>query len=193
MNDQPAQTKTVTIAASPVVYLVDADDRLIRVNEAWNIFANANDGKELCGTMTGKRLWGYITDLSVQKLYRALADRIRKTGRSVEFPFRCDSPEVRRFMRMRIEPEENGTLRYACHTDRIEPQPVSKFFDHFSAQPQAVSLCGVCGRVKVRNEWVDVEDVYSGDTAVAQDRPVWVHSTICKSCADDLEALTTEL
>jgi hypothetical protein len=58
---------------TPVVYHLDAADRLCYVNRSWDWFAEHNDGKHLhAASVLGTSLWNLMTEPDVCAWYGAL-------------------------------------------------------------------------------------------------------------------------
>jgi hypothetical protein len=140
-------------------YAIDDQDRLIRVDDGFYRFAEAN-GWETAGDALGRSLWAFVAGHDVLKLQRLLLRRVREGVGPIELPFRCDSPEHRREMDIKIAADRSGrvvlfaaTLRKA--EDREEPQPL------LSARARRggdfLPMCAWCDRFLVRGEWVEVE------------------------------------
>ena len=66
-----------------------------------------------------ENLAGFVADSRVRHLYDLLFARVRHRA-PISFPYRCDGPHVRRFLEMRIEPEDQGHLRMWSRTLEIE-------------------------------------------------------------------------
>jgi len=87
-----------------VVYCIDADDAIDSVNVAWTRFAIENQAAQLSTGVIGTSLWDHIVGVDVVHIYRDLLSRVRTKNVSASFPFRCDSPECYRLMRLVVIP-----------------------------------------------------------------------------------------
>jgi hypothetical protein len=141
-------------------YAVDDQDHLIKVDEGYYRFAEEN-GWDYAGSSLGRSLWDFVAGSEMQKVQRLLLRRIRDEVREVELPFRCDGPDVRREMQMRIVSHSSGrTVMFAARLNseepREEPQPVLD-----PSTPRGndlLTMCGWCDRFEVDGEWVEVEE-----------------------------------
>jgi hypothetical protein len=78
----------------------------------------------------------------VRHLYRALTEKVLRTGADVAFTYRCDGPETRREMYMRLS-REHETVRYESSVLREtvrerelpRPTPTTSTF---------VAMCSIC-------------------------------------------------
>jgi hypothetical protein len=141
-------------------YAIDENDHLIRVDEGYYSFAEEN-GWEEATTSLGRSLWDYVAGHEMVKLQRLLVRRIRDEVGDVELPFRCDGPEVRREMNIRIVARPGGRVvlfsaRMRSEEARDLPQ---RLLDPATPRSDEVlEMCGWCDRFEVDGEWVEVEE-----------------------------------
>lgn len=85
------------------IYRVDAQDRVVFANAEWFDFARENSAVSLKPEVViGVSLWDFICSSETRHLFEILLKQVRATGKSVTLPYRCDSPDCRRFMELRI-------------------------------------------------------------------------------------------
>jgi hypothetical protein len=120
-----------------------------------------------------------------------LLRRIRGELRSVELPFRCDGPDVRRRMEIHIAARSSGrfvlfSARLQAEEQRDEYQPL--LAAEAPRGEETLTMCGWCDRFLVGGEWVEVE------AAVARlglfdltEMPAISHS-VCPECTELLMA-----
>ena len=154
-----APLPTDAVASTPILYRIDAHDRIVEVNPAWEQFAAENDGRAMSRKdVIGRDLFSCITDPTLEHLYSELIARARK-GKPVKFLFRCDAPSCRRTFEMRIRAGADGTVEFASTLRNAEPRPRVALLD--SSQPRNAELlrvCSWCQRINVRGSWFPVED-----------------------------------
>jgi hypothetical protein len=148
------------MTAEALSYAIDEQDHLIRANEGYYRFAEENGWKE-ASTSLGRSLWDYVAGDEMRKLQRMLVRRIRDEVGSVELPFRCDGPDVRREMDIRIVARPGGravlfSARLRSEEPREELQPVLDPLAPRSSD--TLTMCGWCDRFEVDGEWVEVEE-----------------------------------
>jgi len=141
-------------------YAIDEHDHLIRVDEGYYRFAEENGWRE-AGTSLGRSLWDYVAGDDMRKLQRLLLRRIRDELGDVELPFRCDGPEVRREMNIRIVARPGGRVvlfsaRLRSEEARDFPQPLLD--PEAPRGEETLPMCGWCDRFEVDGEWVEVEE-----------------------------------
>jgi hypothetical protein len=173
----------------PIHYRIDAQDRLIEVSGPWNDFACVNGSTDLePESVCGRSLWSFIVDETTQAIYRALFAHVREKQETVVFPYRCDSPTLRRFMQMTVTPEAEGGLAFVSETVRVQKrQPRLSFAYQHGARPM-VFRCSFCNAMRVRGRWADVADAVQEGLVLNHDLPVAVGYGVCASCRGDLSA-----
>ena len=147
------------MTAQALSYAIDEHDHLIRVDEGYYRFAEENGWSE-AGSSLGRLLWDYVSGRELVKLQRMLIRRVRDEVGDVELPFRCDGPDVRREMNIRIVARPGGRVvlfssRLRSEEDRDLPQ---RLLDPATPRSEEVlAMCGWCDRFEVGGEWVEVE------------------------------------
>jgi hypothetical protein len=178
------------VNAEKLSYAVDDQDRLIRVDEGFYRFAEAN-GWDAVGDTLGRSLWDFVAGHDVSKLQRLLLRRIREGAGPIELPFRCDSPDLRREMDIKIAADRSGrvvlfsaSLREAEDWD--EPQPL------LSASVRRggdfLPMCAWCDRFLVHGEWVEVEVAAKALELFRRTEMPPLDHSICPACAGTLQA-----
>jgi hypothetical protein len=171
-------------------YAVDDQDRLIRVDEGFYRFAEEN-GWQSAGDCLGRVLWDFVAGHDVRKLQRLLLRRIRDGAGPVELPFRCDSPELRREMDIRIAADRSGrVVLFAAKLRETreweEPQPL------LNARARRggdfLPMCAWCDRFLVKGEWVEVEVAARQLELFRRTEMPPLDHSVCPACAGTLEA-----
>lgn len=174
------------VAAAEVRYRVDAMDRLVAFDDPWDAFAIANGAPELAGgAVTGWKLWAFIAEADTRSLHKALLARVRADGAVTALPFRCDSPELRRFMEMDLVPLADGAVEYRCRTLRTEARaPVAALDPARRGQPEAfIRMCSWCKQVEVApGRWDEVEAAIRHLRLFDETPPPGVTHGICDTC-----------
>jgi len=183
------------MASHPLTYRIDAADRLTAVSEAWDAFANDNNGADAtAASVLGRPLWDFISDATTIELYRQVLARIRE-GKAMTYSFRCDSPDCRRLLEMRIRRvDHTGAVEFRTETLSSGPRalpPVSQGDGSVGAeQEELIRMCGWCNRVDVEGEWLEVEEALPRLPLLEYPAlPMLTHG-ICETC---LVKMTEEL
>jgi hypothetical protein len=179
--------------ASPVVYWLDARDRLVRVNDAWDAFARENDAPELTGDrVMDQSIWGFIADEATRHLYVQLLPRVRR-GVTARFSLRCDSPTVRRSLQMVVSPADHGLVRFEAAVVASEPRPEQRLLRRDQPRGKGLlTVCGWCKRVSLPDGWAEVEDAVARLAVFEIDRPPDITHGICPPCARQMRAIHEE-
>jgi hypothetical protein len=190
----PTAVRGPTVGAvEPLVitYRIDADDRLVGMNEAWTAFAEQNRGENAVPEkVIGRPLWDFVVDLSLQELYKRMVRRARD-GQPVSFRYRCDAPHERRVFLMQISHVGAGVVEFRSELMTAETRPAVRWLDPGARHgPTLVRLCSWCGRVALPDgRWVAVERAMEEHGALQQaEAPSLTHG-MCEQCADQMTSL----
>ncbi|MCX8156804.1 MAG: hypothetical protein N3J91_10220 [Verrucomicrobiae bacterium] len=173
------------------VHQIEADDTLSWVNEAWLQFARDNQAPHLTlETVLGRPLWDFIHEATIRQFYQIIVRRVRMAARAITLPYRCDSPDKRRFMRMEIHPLGGGRIQFRNWILREEVRPALELLAARAPDPsRLVVMCSWCKRVRndLTAQWQEPE------VAVAQMRlfncaiPPRITHGVCPECSKVLE------
>jgi hypothetical protein len=182
----------VTDSTGACVYELDAELRIRAVDRAWSEFAKANAAPELVvppGPI-GQGVLGYIQDATTVHLYQRLFERVLRSRLPVVFPFRCDSPEMRRFLEMEIRPSPSSGLQLQTRVVRLEPRRPIPLLDQ--AVPRSRSLlrmCSWCKAVDVSGRWCDVEEAVVALSLFERELLPAITHGICPPCQVQVEGM----
>ncbi|MBC7231693.1 MAG: hypothetical protein H5T68_00415 [Chloroflexi bacterium] len=166
-------------------YELDADLRIIWVDEGWSEFAIANDAPELVpppGPL-GQSVLSYVADPTSTQLYELLFQRVLQTRRSITIPFRCDSPARRRYLNMTIKPRIPNGLRIETMLTRTEERTAVALLDRYAPRGNdLLRMCGWCKSVDVAGRWCEVEEAVVEMRLFERDLLPHVTHGICPRC-----------
>jgi hypothetical protein len=143
-----------------LVYQIDDRDFIVSFNGAWQDFALEAD----CANLTvqkirGRRLWDFVRDSTTREIYRTIHDRVRRTRKPVNVPFRCDGPAIRRHMEMSVSSAGDQHLEFRTRTLRIEHRAPVALLDHNRPiSDKFLLMCGWCKQIDLSDGWVEVEE-----------------------------------
>ena len=171
-------------------YAIDDQDHLIKLDEGFYRFAEEN-GWDGAGSSLGRSLWDFVAGSDVRKLQRLLLRRVRDGVRDVELPFRCDGPDFRREMDIRIVADRSGRVvmfsaRLRSEEPREEAQPI--------LDPRAprgedfLTMCAWCDRFLVAGEWIEVEEAAKRLELFRRSELPTLDHGICPECGGTLLA-----
>jgi hypothetical protein len=142
------------------VHRIDRDDVIVFLGEEWRDFACENGAPGLAD-VAGRSLWDFVAGADVRDVYRHMLDRVREDGGSIAFPFRCDSPALRRFLEMEIVPARGGEVEFRSRLVAVDERPeLIALLTAEAAQRPADSVvvsCSWCRRFRVESGWVEAE------------------------------------
>lgn len=151
----------------------DAKGRYVYFNPAWLEFARQNWRADFSPhSLLGATWRAQIADRATLHLYDRLVERALELGRPLTVSFRCDAPDLRRYMQMSLLPLPDGGLEWASRLLRQEPRPpvLLPEVDPVLAT-ELVVMCSWCKKVRVPDwpglatlqagDWVEVEAVMS--------------------------------
>jgi hypothetical protein len=174
------------MSTTALSYAIDDQDRLIKVDEGYYRFAEEN-GWDGAGATLGRTLWNFVAGKQTRKLQRMLLRRIRDEVRVVELPFRCDGPDVRRAMDIRIAADKNGRVvlfsaRLRFEEVRESPQPILD--PNVACGEDLLAMCAWCDRFFVEDEWVEVEEAAARLKLFGRSELPQISHGICPACSE---------
>lgn len=187
-------------ALEGVCYIVDRSRRIVACGgRHWRRFAEANGGPVDVDAIVGRDLFDFVLGHRVRERYADVMERMARGALGqIAFSYRCDSPAVRREMRMSISPlrsEHEETVDgflFQSMTLGEYPRPPVGLFDftgrgRFSLEgtEPLLGLCSYCQKVRYpagsaegEGEWIEAEEYYRrGGSAEVQ-----ISHGICEPC-----------
>lgn len=184
------ESKALLNAIPDISYIVDREYRIIAYNQKpWNEFALHNRAARLQipSHVIGKSILDFMEGQETRESYRKYLDMVFAGEREkVIFPFRCDAPDKRRFMRMHITPVivDEEIVAVLFHSLLIKEEarqraesltgPVS------NGVSRSLQICSYCKNVKPQRTevWMTIEDY---EQQFGNEPVIQVH-TICPVC-----------
>lgn len=171
-------------------YSIDADDRVVAVDENWVGFARANGATEIAGALPSGTIWDHFADGEVRDLWRLVVARVRSRGAELRVPLRCDAPDSRRWLEMTISPGTEGTVHFRSdlvfEEDRNAVPLLDPDAERDSRMPP-VPVCEWCADGYDGSHWAEIEQVVRDLRLLEQSLPPVVHG-ICPSCREEMAA-----
>jgi hypothetical protein len=170
------------------IYRIDAADYIRYVNPAWVQFAGDNHGKHLIDQVLGTPLWRHIGGPEVRGIYRVFLQCLRQGQPTIQFPFRCDSPTMRRTMEMELTALPNDGIEFRCRLVREKPRSTVRLLDPASSRSdKRVVLCAWCKRVHDRGEWLELEEAVQTWSLFDGPHSPYMDNDICPNCREMLQ------
>jgi hypothetical protein len=170
-------------------YQLDAEDRIEHVSPEWLAFAEENDAPELSEqAVLGTPLFDWIADPDTRHLYHVFLDRVREGLPAITIPFRCDSPDTKRFMEMRLRATDGGGVELCCSVRSLVTRDAVKLLDNRAARSSAVlEACSFCKRLNVESEgWLETDVAVARLDLFAQPAMPRLSHGVCDDCTAEL-------
>jgi len=147
--------------SSTTIYQIDSLDSIVWLDRSWGEFAKRNGAPELrAEQVLGRRLPDFLAGDEVRHLWLLVIQRVREEERSVTLPFRCDSPDLRRFMELELTPLGQGHVELTARLLRKEARDRVALLDaDVPRSNDTLPICSQCKRIQgSEQEWVEVEE-----------------------------------
>jgi hypothetical protein len=120
-------------------------------------------------------------------------NRVRDSGAEVTLLFRCDSPEIRRFMELRMTRPADDRVELSAELIREETRPRVSLLD--TEQPRAgdpIRICSFCRCVESQTHvWLEVEEAVA-ELELEEGSPVPpLANVVCPGCTAAAEGHET--
>jgi len=167
-------------------YSLDHCDRIMWVSDEWVAFARENDAPALSRqNVLGKPIWDFIADEATCQFYREIFARVRATNDAIVVPFRCDSPTLRRHMRLEIRQESHQGIGLKSILEKVEPCELRPLL-HVRYKPSEglITMCSCCKGVLIESRgWLSLEETYDYlERRHVVKRPS-IRYTVCMACS----------
>jgi hypothetical protein len=172
------------------IWVIDAADKVVHVNDDWLAFAAENTAPQLTAfSVLGRHIWRFIEGQETSYLYEQIFDRVRAGQSPVTFPFRCDSPDCRRFMEMTLSPLSGGAIQFSSHIIREERRHSVNLLDASRDRSgEFLKICSWCKRIYIPERgWEEIEAAIEPlDLFGHRSMPRMTHS-ICDCCYETIK------
>lgn len=194
-------------ALDGICYVADADGQILEIGEpAWSkSLQRLNAAGHSAASFIGRNLFDIMKGAEVRATYRAIHSAVlRETRPHVSFELRCDSPDVRRVLRMSISAlREAGSAPAVLYQSQVlsaVSRPWMSLFDaarivdnvRQDAGLSIVRVCSFCQRVAPQTqnaqEWLPAEDYYR----LGGPAEVRVSHGVCPRCTGALSPAARE-
>ena len=168
------------------VYRIDSTDTVVSVSDNWHSFASDNgwDSTSPPEEVVGHKLWDFIQGMETRHLYAELFRRARSGRHCRPVPFRCDSPEERRFLELVVAPLANGHLEITSRIVRTQRRDSVGLLDRQTDRSkELVTLCSMCKKMRTpQRQWVEIEDGLAKLKLFEADEMPQLTHGVCPDC-----------
>lgn len=168
-------------------FILDSENHILEVGGDWDRFALANGAPELIGErIIGRSLLDFVTGNVTRQFLLALLHIVREGRSSIELEYRCDSPQLRRYMLMQVSHVVDGMVRFQHTVLRVEPRDTPVPIKAAAQRGRDTFVrCSMCNRVKQTHDWVEPDGLMR--TPSSSTEQLAVIYGICESCKDELQ------
>lgn len=167
------------------IWIIDDADKIVHVNDDWLAFAGENTAPQLTASLVlDQPIWRFIQGQETSYLYNQIFSRVRAGRSPVKFPFRCDSPDCRRFMEMKLSLLPGDAIQFMAQMLREEwRDPVDLLDASRDRTREFLKICSWCKKINIPGRgWGEIEAAIAAlDLFGHHSMPRMTH-TICDSC-----------
>ena len=166
--------------------MLDSSQRVLWVGGDWDDFAADNRGTAArASKVLGTRLPDHMAGQATQQVLSGVLTDVLELKRAFRVDCRCDSPSVRRHMRMTVTPMRADRLM-VTH-DLRDAQNLPKLGQGWHWQPGARDCkCSFCCALRRGKAWVD-------PFATGEPHPEAVDFDICPDCRATIDRERTRI
>jgi len=172
------------------IWIIDDADKIFHVNADWLAFAGENTAPQLTASVVlDQPIWRFIQGRETVYLYKQIFARVRAGKSPVKFPFRCDSPDCRRFMEMQLSLLAGDAIRFMAQILRQEwRQPLNVLDASRDRSGEFLKICSWCKKINIPGRgWGEIEAAIEAlDLFGNHSMPRMTH-TICDACYDAIK------
>jgi len=169
------------------IWVIDDADKIVHVNDAWLAFAGENTAPQLTASLVlDQFIWRFIQGQETIYLYKQIFGRLRAGKSPIKFPFRCDSPDCRRFMEMKLSLLPGDATQFMAQILWEEwREPVDLLDASRDRSGEFLKICSWCKKINIPGRgWGEIEAAIEAlDLFGHPSMPRMTH-TICDSCYD---------
>jgi hypothetical protein len=169
-----------------VEYRLDAHDRIVAVNEDWRRFATANGtGTLMPENVVGRPLRDFVSGDITRMFVDTLLQGVRLTGRERTVPYRCDSPDAKRYMEMTVSPAAGGGIVTSHRIVREEHFAAPNAFVAATGtgpKRDLVKRCSMCNRLSRNGGDLVEPEVARSEGWLLVGTATAVIYFVCKAC-----------
>jgi len=168
------------------VHRIDREDRICFVSAAWLAFAAENGWSTSADQVLGSAIMSQIADTETRHVYRLLIDKARDGSRPATFRYRCDSPDLRRFMEMQISNLGRGQIEFRSRVLRLERREPVRVLDAAlrNRSGDILSMCSWCKAVYAQSAWIELEEAVQRLGILAESALPAISHGICPTCSE---------
>ena len=169
----------------PISYRIDENNTIYWLSENWLHFASLNHADERClpENVIGKPIQSFIENENTACLYTTIIEQVRQRGQGAIFPFRCDAPDIRRFLEFRIIPLENSHVEFQSEILWSESrETIHLLRPDIERSDETLVICSMCKKAEVEKQWLELEIAIEKLQLVETNSPPTLSHGYCPEC-----------
>jgi hypothetical protein len=171
------------------IHRIDADDQITFLDDGFRRQAEDAGVPDLPAEVMGKNLFLYMAGQLTHIWYHLLVERARQ-GVEITFPFRCDSPVLRRELQMVMRPLKDNGVEFESYPIVEAPRAFTPLLDPTIARSlETVTMCAWCKQLRSVIGWLEVEQAVTILQAFTEPFPPTIDYGICSADENRLKAL----
>ena len=152
------------------------DLKIASVGGDWDKVALENGCDEvLSHNIIGQKLLHYVSGDMTRMWVEAMVHAVLVSGKNRVFPYRCDTPNLRRQFTMSVKVQEARTVLLQHALVNVEQMQCNMRFKYDPTPKKYVPRCSMCNAVQTADGWMDPFDL-------GQDQEISVIYRICPEC-----------
>jgi len=166
-------------------YTIDVAGTIVAVSGGWDDFARGNDGEAIVSKkIVGKKLDQFIHGDETLMFVRTMILSARVLQRPIYRPYRCDSPSLKRFMEMTVQPRPEGDVEVIHRELRCEPiaSKIPVAAESTAGYAPYVKRCSLCNRIRAQGVWSEIDEAAQAKRLPADVAPLKVIYGVCPDC-----------
>jgi hypothetical protein len=167
-----------------VSYTLDRTNRIVDVGGCWDNFALENDAANLLEPhILGREISEFVTGNTTRIFLFTMLDSSRVLDKPLTRPYRCDSPQYRRFMEMTLEPHPQGIVKLRHRLIRVEAveYPIKFTIAPENAPKGLIKRCSMCNQINIKGDWLEASEA-ARQGLLTQAEQCQVIYGVCENC-----------
>lgn len=171
---------------SVLVYIIDNENLIVSVSGNWLSFALENQAEASChpDRIINEPINKFIDGIETQHLYDLCIAKVRAQQKTLILPFRCDAPDRRRYLELKMTPLADEQIEFSSRILREEPRETVQLLQHdVSRSDEIIMMCSMCKKVKTsENIWLEVEDAVTALRLFEEELVPRISHGFCPHC-----------
>jgi hypothetical protein len=175
---------TLASDKTQISYSIDKNNIIRSIDTNFMAFAKANGWDSAESDVIDRHLGEFISGNEIKLLTEKLIDKVRRTKHPISIPYRCDSPDARRYLEMRLQLFPDNQILFANRILRVIPQNLPGYSLLRSTNCEdSDCVCSWCNQAKLKDDqWVDIDVAIRSLDLMAGNPELKITHGLCNSC-----------